>query len=93
MDWLVDRLETVAPSPGQGVDKKDTVWSDPTAIPQDPLIKDMMTALDEDFVKFPLTLSYLQGTEVQERGLSYPLLHTCGLCPYTGQGLTLNNGL
>lgn len=38
-DWLSDRLEAMAPLPGQGVDKWDTIWFNPTSIPPNPLIK------------------------------------------------------
>lgn len=43
--------------PVSGVDKKDTIWSDPTSAPPNPMIKDIITALDEDFSKLSLTPS------------------------------------
>lgn len=50
-------LEAVARSLGSDVDKKDTTWSDPSSVPPDLMIKDMIAALN-DFAKLSLTPSF-----------------------------------
>ncbi|XP_046577082.1 uncharacterized protein LOC124284989 isoform X2 [Haliotis rubra] len=54
---MSDRLSEVAPSPVPGIEKRDIIWSDPTSIPPDPMIKDLITTLDEDFATLSLTPS------------------------------------
>lgn len=48
-DWMMDHLTSVVPSSGAGVDKRDTIWSQYMSISVDPILKDMVRALDEDF--------------------------------------------
>lgn len=49
-----DRLTALAPSPGAVVDKKYSIWSHPTSLPPDPMLRDMVRPLDEDFSRLTL---------------------------------------